>query len=79
MRSLLEFRLIRRAQPMRPPAESESAPSDWARLFMMAQRVDENGQVRYQPNRYQLTDKGLDRDAYATTMTSLHTRRPHPQ
>ena len=74
-RSLLEFGLIRRAQPMRPAAEGEPGPIDWARPFRMAEQVDENGQIRYQPNRYQLTDKGLNSSAYAVTMTSLHARR----
>ena len=33
--------------------------------------MDENAQIRYQPNRYQLTDEGLNSSAYAVTMTSL--------
>jgi hypothetical protein len=74
-RSLLEYGLIRRAQPMRPAAESEPGPTDWARLFMMAGQADQNGQIRYQPNRYQLTDQGLNSSAYAKTMTSLQARR----
>jgi hypothetical protein len=76
-RSLLEFGLIRRAQPQpsRPAAESEPGPTNWARLFMMAGQADQNGQIRYQPNRYQLTDQGLNSSAYAKTMTSLLVRR----
>jgi hypothetical protein len=42
---------------------------------MMAEQVDENGQIRYQPNRYQLTDGSLNSSAYAVTMTSLQARR----
>ena len=49
-----------------------------ARLFMMATQlpeVDENGRVRYQPNRYQLTDRGLDFDALMVSMTNYQARR----
>ncbi len=48
------------------------------RLFMMAAHlpeVDENGRVRYQPNRYQLTDRGLYFDALERSMTNYHARR----
>jgi hypothetical protein len=51
---------------------------DWARLFMMAAQVpeaSENGGARYQPNRYQLTDTGLDRDALSVGMTTFQTRQ----
>jgi hypothetical protein len=74
-RSLLEFRLIRRAQPMRPAAEGEPGPTDRDRPLMMADQINDNGQMRYQPNRYQLTDSGLNASAYAVTMTSLLARR----
>jgi hypothetical protein len=45
---------------------------------MMAAQLPEegeDGQVRYQPNRYQLTDDGLDRDALQVTMTTFQGRR----
>jgi hypothetical protein len=77
-RNLLEFGLIRHAQPMRPTAEGASEAADMARLFMMAAQlpeVDENGRVRYQPNRYQLTDRGLDFDAHMVSMTNYQARR----
>jgi hypothetical protein len=70
-RSLLEFGLIRRAQPTRPAAESKPSPTDSPRLPMMAGQAGQNDQIRYQPNRYQLTDQGLNSSAYARTMTSL--------
>lgn len=74
-RSLLEFGLIRRAQPMAVAPDGQAAAPGMAQLFMMAgqmmPRIDENGQVRYQPNRYQLTDEGLGYDAYAVTMTTV--------
>jgi hypothetical protein len=77
-RNLLEFGLIRHAQPMRPTAEGASEAADMARLFMMAAHlpeVDENGRMRYQPNRYQLTDNGLENDALAVSMTTCQARR----
>jgi hypothetical protein len=74
-RNLLEFGLIRRAQPMRRAAEGEPSPTDRDRLLMMAEQADDNGQIRYQPNRYQLTDSGLNASAYAVTMTSLRARQ----
>jgi hypothetical protein len=74
-RNLLEFGLIRHAVPMRPVDAGEVEIPDWARLFTMATQVDENGGVRYQPNRYQLTDKGLDSDALAVSMTTFQARR----
>lgn len=77
-RNLLEFGLIRHAQPMRPSTEGAPDATDWARLFMMAAlppEADENGRVRYQPNRYQLTDRGLDLDALAVSMPTLQARR----
>lgn len=78
-RNLLEFGLIRYAQPMRPTAEGASERVDMVRLFMTATahlpEADENGRVQYQPNRYQLTDKGLDSDALVMSMTNYHARR----
>jgi len=29
----------------------------------MAEQIDENAQIRHQPNRYQLTDEGLNSSA----------------
>jgi hypothetical protein len=37
--------------------------------------VDENGRVRYQPNRYQLTDRRLDYDTFSLSMTNFQARR----
>ena len=77
-RNLLEFGLIRHAQPMQPTAEGASEVVNMVRLFMMAAadlpEADENGRVRYQPNRYQLTDEGLNSDALAMSMTTYHAR-----
>lgn len=42
---------------------------------MMAEPWAEDGQARYQPNRYQLTDTGLDDDALQVTITTFHGRR----
>jgi len=42
---------------------------------MMAGQTNQNSQIRYQPNRYQLTDWGLNSSAYAKTMTGLQARR----
>ena len=38
-------------------------------------KIDENGQVHYKPNRYQLTDEGLCDNAYPKVMTSLQARQ----
>ena len=77
-RNLLEFGLIRRAQPAQAqPARDEPAqvglsfPATFA--AQMPQSV-ENGTIRYQPNHYQLTDQGLYALAHAVTMTSLQAR-----
>lgn len=57
----------------------QAAAPGLAEFFMMAShmmpRVDENGQVRYQPHRYQLTDEGLGGDAYAVTLTSVQAQQ----
>ena len=78
--NLLEFELIRHAQPMQPTAEGALEAADMLRLFMMAAlmpkvKVDDNGRVRYQPHRYQLTDRGLDFDALMVSMTNYQARR----
>lgn len=77
-RNLLEFELIRHSQPMPPTAEGAVEAGEMARAFMMAAHlpeVDENGRVQYQPNRYQLTDRGLDFDALMVSMTNYQARR----
>lgn len=37
--------------------------------------TDEEGRVWYKPNRYQLTDEGLDSDALAVSMTTFQVRQ----
>ena len=76
-RNLLEFGLIRHAQPMSRAAEETPKVPGMASLFMAARlpEVDENGRVRYEPYRYQLTDKGLDHDALSVSMTCFQARR----
>jgi hypothetical protein len=70
--------LIRHAQPARPTPEGASEAVDWARLFKTAAQVPEVGEdggARYQPNRYQFTDTGLDRDALPVGMTTFQARQ----
>lgn len=76
-RNLVDFGLIRHAPPVRPTRadKAEAESPDWAALFMMAAQSAEDGQARYQPNRYQLTDSGLDHDALQVTMTTFQGRR----
>ncbi len=72
-RNLLEFGLIRRARP----AEGEPAQAAQPPQASSAARVpgtDENGRIRYQPNRYQLVDTRLYANAFAVAMTNLHDR-----
>jgi hypothetical protein len=61
--SWADFGLITPAPPPRQttttPAIAEAEAPGWAALLKIA----EDGPVGYQPNRYQLTDSGLDKDA----------------
>lgn len=75
-RNLLDFGLIRHAQFKRPTAEGAAEAVDWEGLLMMATQLteaDDNGAL-YQPNRYQLTDSGLDHDALSVSMTTFQAR-----
>jgi hypothetical protein len=72
-RNLLEFGLIRRAVPGGGDAPSTGL-SLLAMLAAQTPQTDENGRIRYQPNYYQLTDEGLQRDAHAVTLTNLWDR-----
>ena len=74
-RSLADFGLIHRAQPMDLATQPETRSVDLARLVSliaeMMPSTDADGQVHYKPNRYQLTDDGLHKDAYPMVMTCL--------
>lgn len=74
-RSLADFGLICRAQPMGLATQPETRSVDLGRLFSliaeMMPTTDGDGQVHYKPNHYQLTDDGLHKDAYPIVMTSL--------
>jgi hypothetical protein len=45
-------------------------------MTMQLPEVDEDGRVWYKPNRYQLTDEGLNHDALSVTMPNFQARRP---
>jgi hypothetical protein len=76
-RNLVDFGLIRHAPPVPPQRAGarEAESPDWATLFMLAEQRAEDGQARYQPNRYQLTDTGLDDDGLQVAMTTFQGRR----
>jgi hypothetical protein len=77
-RNLVDFGLIRHAQPATPASAAAPEAADWARWFLTAMplpETDEDGRVRYKPNLYQLTDGGLDGGALAASMTTFQARR----
>jgi hypothetical protein len=77
-RNLVDFGLIRHARPDTPDPSVAPQASDWVRWFMTAMALpetDEDGRVRYKPNRYQLTDEGLERDALGVSMPTIQARR----
>lgn len=68
--TLLRLGLIRPAQPMSPTIGGEPEAPDTASPFGILTElleVDEHDRVRYQPNRYQLTDDGLNQDAFSVS------------
>lgn len=71
-RSLTEFELVRPAQPVCPAAGKTPEAPDFAQLWAMAA---ESGQKRYEANRYQLVDDGLNKDALRVVMAQLQGRR----
>ncbi|REF00659.1 hypothetical protein [Thermomonospora umbrina] len=71
-RTLLELGLIREARPMSPTGGHW--PLDPA-VFAPLPEVDEHGRVRYRPNRFQLLDDGLKRDALTTSLKEFTLRQ----
>ena len=75
-RNLVDFGLIRHAQPATPASAAVPGAVDLFSLFLLSlPETDEDGRVRYKPNRYQLTDDGLDGDALAVSMTTFQAKR----
>jgi len=77
-RNLAGFGLIRHAQPIIPDLSALPPIADWIDMYMKAMplpETDEDGRVRYRPNRYQLTDEGLEHDALGVSMPTIHARR----
>lgn len=77
-RNLVDFGLTRHARPDTPAPTTAPQAADWVRWFMTAMplpEIDKDGRVWYKPNRYQLTDGGLDGDALAVSMTTFQARR----
>jgi hypothetical protein len=72
-RNLLEFGLIRRAQPA-GGEPAQVGQSLLAMFFAQMPQTDENGRIRHRANLYQLTDEGLNEGAHAVTMTNLRAR-----